>query len=108
MAVVRLLSRSIYDWSSFHQACKGAFGFPDFYGMNLNAFIDCLSYIDEGDGMSNIILDSGEILLIEVLDSADFKTRLPEVFAGFVESIDFINRRYVQDGKEEKINLVLL
>ena len=108
MAVVRIDSRSIYDWVSFHKTCRIAFGFPDFYGMNLNAFIDCLSYIDEGDGMSKIVLEPNEVLRIEVLESENFKSRLPEVFEGFVDSVDFVNRRFVEDGKEEKIDLVML
>lgn len=108
MAVVRIDSKTIYDWDSFHTTCKVAFGFPDFYGMNLNAFIDCLSYFDEGDGISNIVLDPNEILHIEVLESHDFKSRLPDVFEGFADSVDFINRRFVEDGKKEKIDLVML
>lgn len=108
MAIVRIDSHSIYDWESFHNTCKVAFGFPDFYGMNLNAFIDCLSYIDEGDGKSNIILEPNEILQIEILDSETFKTRLPEIFEGFVDSVEFVNQRFVEDGKDEKITRVML
>ena len=108
MAVVRIDSREIKDWASFHSTCKEAFGFPSFYGMNLNAFVDCLTYIDEGDGMSSISLSHGENLTIEMLASDDFRRRLPEVFDGFIDSIHAINQRFIDDGKTKRIDLAML
>ena len=107
MAVVRIFTYRITDWASFHLECKEVFGFPEFYGMNLNAWIDCLTYLDEGDGMSKFHLDEQEKLIVEVIDSTDFKSRLPEVFEGFVESTNFVNQRYVDDGKLPKVILAL-
>ncbi len=37
----------ITDWQFFHQIFSQIFGFPTFYGNNMDAFIDCLSYFDE-------------------------------------------------------------
>jgi hypothetical protein len=56
MATVRLDASLITDWNSFHTTCRETFGFPEFYGMNMNAWIDCLTYLDEGDGMSQFHL----------------------------------------------------
>jgi RNAse (barnase) inhibitor barstar len=39
MAFVKINTKQITDWASFHQVCKEAFGFPDFYGNNMNAWI---------------------------------------------------------------------
>jgi RNAse (barnase) inhibitor barstar len=47
MAIVRIDGTKITDWASFHIVCKEAFGFPSFYGENMDAFIDCLTYIDK-------------------------------------------------------------
>jgi len=102
MAVVRIDSRKINDWTSFHSVCKQAFGFPSFYGMNLNAFIDCLTYIDEDDGMSNIIVETDETLQIELLSSHDLKTRQPNIFEGFIDAIEAVNRRFVENGKNRE------
>jgi hypothetical protein len=85
--------------------CKEAFGFPDFYGANMNAFIDCLTYIDEGDGMSNIVLRDGEVLRIDLLSSDDLFTRLPEIANGLVDAVLSINARFIEDGRPEKIIL---
>ena len=108
MANVRLDTKQIYDWESFHKLCKKQFGFPDFYGMNMNAWIDCLAYLDEGDGMTYFHLAKGETLNIEVSDTEDFNSRLPEVFDALVECSAFVNRRYVEDAKSPVISLLFL
>jgi RNAse (barnase) inhibitor barstar len=104
MAVVRLNTKQITDWASFHQVCKEAFGFPEFYGANMNAWIDCLSYLMENDGMTRFVLLKDEILNIKITDSENFKSRLPEIFEALVECITFVNNRYI----EPKILLILL
>ncbi len=50
MAVVRLDCDRITDWESFHSLFAEVFGFPDFYGRNMNAWIDCMSYLDDSEG----------------------------------------------------------
>ncbi len=32
MAIVKLDTKQITDWTSFHLLCKEVFGFPSFYG----------------------------------------------------------------------------
>ena len=93
MAKVRLNSKQIKDWKSFHLLCKSKFGFPDFYGTNMNAWIDCLSCLDEEDRMSHFTLEKGELLHIEISDTEDFNSRLPEIFDALVECSAFVNRR---------------
>jgi RNAse (barnase) inhibitor barstar len=108
MATAQLKAQSISGWDSFHEVSKEAFGFPDFYGKNMNAWIDCLTYLDEGDGMTRFHLAEGEPLRIEVLDAESFRSRLPEIFAALVESTAFVNRRYLEAGKQPLLSLVLL
>ena len=105
MATVRVETNGIGDSTSFHLSCKEVFGFPDFYGMNMDAWIDCLSYLDEGEGMSKFHLEAEELLTIEVGGSEDFKIRLPELFDALVESADFVNQRYIDEGKSPKLVL---
>ncbi len=108
MATARLNTKSISDWQSFHEACREAFGFPDFYGMNMNAWIDCLTYLDEGDGMSRFHLAEGETLHIEVTDTKSFNSRLPEIFDALVECSAFVNHRYIEAGKSPVLSLIFL
>ena len=106
MATARLETESITDWQSFHAACREVFGFPDFYGMNMNAWIDCMFYLDEDAGMTRFNLAEGEMLHIEVSATESFKRKLPEIFDALVECCAFVNQRYVEDGKAPVLSLV--
>jgi len=108
MATVRINTEPITDWQSFHENCRETFGFPDFYGMNMDAWIECLSYLDEDAAMTHFNLALGEKLHIEVSDTESFNKRLPEIFDALVECSAFVNRRYVEDGKPPILSLVFL
>jgi hypothetical protein len=64
--VVRIDGTFIVDWNTFHQVCAETFGFPSFYGMNMNAWIDCMSDFRTDSKMSNFLLQSGQVLQIEL------------------------------------------
>ncbi|HZS45295.1 MAG TPA: barstar family protein [Blastocatellia bacterium] len=108
MATVRLDSSTISDWNSFHKTCREALGFPGFYGKNMNAWIDCLTYLDEGDGMSRFHLASGEKLNIEISNTESFKSRLPEIFDALVACTASVNRRYIEERKSPTLALIFL
>jgi len=108
MAKARLETDSITDWQSFHEVCRKAFGFPDFYGMNMDAWIDCMSYLDEDAGMTRFKLAEGEMLNIEVSATESFNRRLSKIFDALVECSAFVNQRYVEDGKAPVLSLVFL
>lgn len=105
MPAVIIDCKRIADWASFHAVCKEAFGFPDFYGENMNAFIDCLSYIDEGDGMSNVVLRDGEVLHIDLLSSDDLCDRSPDILDGLTRAVGSINERFIEADASERIIL---
>jgi hypothetical protein len=74
----------------------------------MNAWIDCLSYLDEDDRMSRFTLGKGELLHVGISDTEDFNFRLPETFDALVECSAFVNRRYVDDGKSPVLSLLFL
>ena len=94
MAHVIFDTNRVRDWDSFHQYSKEVFGFPDFYGRNMGAWIDCLTYIEEADGMSCFVIGKDEMLNIEVTETRDFNARLPEIFDALIECTAFVNSRY--------------
>ncbi len=108
MAFVQLDTKLITDWASFHSVCKEAFGFPNFYGSNMDAWIDCLSYLSENDEMTKFTLTNDEMLHIKVTDTEDFNSRLPEIFDAVVECSAFVNNRYIQAGEIPRISLICL
>ena len=69
MKIVRLNTEQITNWASFHLVCKEAFGFPDFYGENMNAWIDCMSCLTIDDGMTGVKISNDEILQVEVTET---------------------------------------
>jgi len=99
MPKVAIDTAAISDWDSLHAVCKDAFGFPDFYGRNGNAFIDCLSYLEEDDGMTRFVLKPGETLIVELADAYEFGKRTPEQATALLGWIGRVNARYVGDGK---------
>jgi hypothetical protein len=107
MARVSIKTEVIQDWTSFHEEFKRAMGFPDFYGMNMNAWIDCLTYLYDGDGMSRFHLAAGEMLHIEVPDAKGFKSRVPEIFEALIDCTAFVNTRYTEMGQSPALSLVL-
>ena len=44
------------DRSGVHDVFADTLGFPDVYGRNLDAWIDCLTERDEDDGMAAIVV----------------------------------------------------
>ncbi len=107
---VRFETTAICDWKSFHAAFARVMGFPDFYGANMDAWIDCMSDLrDPQYGMTSIHVGADELLELEVVDSGDFISRQPEQFSALVECTAFINRvRFLDEGRPPVISLVLV
>ena len=74
------------------------FGFPDFYGQNTNAWIDCLTYVREGDGMSRLVLGEGEHLFVTLPDDEVFAGRVPEIAEVLLSCTAFVNQRSMASG----------
>jgi hypothetical protein len=106
VAQVQLHGAAIQDWDAFHDQSVVAFGFPPFYGRNLDAWIDCLTYVREGDGMSRFTLGSNESLVVELLDSDAFKKQAPEIFDAFVECVAFVNQRHAVAGEIPALHIL--
>jgi hypothetical protein len=97
--IVRLDARRITDWESFHDVFAEAFGFPAFYGRNLDAWNDCMSSLDAPeDGMTTIHAPPGGVvtLLIEHVD--EFARRCPAQYGAIVECSAFVNLRQIEGG----------
>jgi Barstar (barnase inhibitor) len=98
--IVKIDCRQIRDWGSFHEVFSAAMGFPDFYGRNMDAWIDCLTYIDEpGDAMTSVHAPPGGILVIQLDFVGDFAARCPELYAAIIECASFVNWRRIEMGK---------
>ena len=94
MADVTLNTAEIKNWETFHDVSARDFGFPEFYGRNMNAWIDCLTYLREGDGMSRFVLAEGEYLYVHLPDFVTFRQREPVICLEMMECISIVNTRH--------------
>jgi RNAse (barnase) inhibitor barstar len=79
MILIRIDTRRINDWDSFHTEFAKAFGFPDYYGRNMNAWIDCMTYLDDPDVADTIVKAPPDGVVALQLDHAsNFHDRRPE------------------------------
>jgi RNAse (barnase) inhibitor barstar len=98
--IVAIDSSLISDWETFHSIFAATFGFPPFYGNNMNAWIDCMTYIDDADAMmSAVTVEPGKCLTLQLNGANEFARRCPEQFAALLDSVAFVNWRRIEDGK---------
>ena len=99
MNVVQIDTRRITDWNGFHDVFDEAFGFPEFYGRNLNAWIDCMTSLDAPeDGMTRVHTQPGGMITIQLESVDSFISGYPEIYAGLIESLAFVNWRRIERG----------
>ncbi len=56
----------------------------------MNAWVDCLSYLRDEDGMSKFRLDPDEVLEIELQHADSLRDRMPEI----LEDPGLLHRRH--------------
>ncbi len=86
--------------------------FSEWYGANMEAWIDCMSDFDNTKyGITEFKLNSAETLIIEVLGTESFAKRRPDVFTDLIActaSVKFVNQRSVGWGGTPVVNLAFL
>ena len=97
MKRVKIDCSKINDWDSFHNIFAEEFGFPGFYGRNMDAWIDCMSYLDEPDsGMTKITCEKGDYILLELENIEGFQKKFPDLYEAIIECSAFVNWRRVE------------
>jgi RNAse (barnase) inhibitor barstar len=97
MKTVHINASHITDWPSFHDAFAREFGFPEFYGRNMAAWMDCMTSLDEE--FSAIEVPPGELVCIALDHAQAFKLRCPDQYEAFVECAAFVNWRRLEMGE---------
>ncbi len=108
MATIRIETDHINDWASFHLKFKEAFGFFDGYGNNMNAWIDCMSYLTDDESLVALTLSGTETITFEITETEKFRKRLPEIFEALVDCTAFVNNRYIDSEEGARISLMFL
>lgn len=94
---VQIDGTRITDWPEFHDAFAQAFGFPEFYGRNLDAWVDCMTRLDED--FNGVRLAQGELLMLQITDAAAMKDNAPQILSALFEMASFVNYRRVEIGQ---------
>lgn len=97
--IVRIDTAQIVDAASLHDVFAAAFGFPDYYGRNMDAWIDCMTYLDDPEaGMTTVHAPPGGVVTVVLDDVAGFARRCPREYAALVECAAFVNWRRIERG----------
>ena len=98
--IIKLDTRPISDWTTFHDVFAKIFGFPGFYGRNMNAWIDCMTCLDDPPAqMTTVHAPAGGVVVLELDDVAAFARRCPEQYAALIECAAFVNWRRIKTGE---------
>jgi hypothetical protein len=103
---VQIDGGKITDWASFHQHFSESLGFPGFYGRNMDAWNDCMTYVDDSEaGMTSVHVAPGDVLVLCVSGAGDFKKRCPEIYDALLECSAFVNYRRIEKGEQAVLAL---
>lgn len=95
----RLVRVDCSEPTDLHGLFAETFGFPDFYGHNWDAWIDCMSHLDEPDtGLSTIHVEKGSIVVIQLDQAEALKHSQPDLLIALCESAAFVNWRRIEAG----------
>ena len=104
--VVRIDTSKIVDQDSFHDVFAEAFGFPELYGRNMDAWIDCMRSLDApDDDLTSVHAPPRGVVVLVLSDAADLARRLPKIFEDLVDCSAWVNLRKVETGKRAVIVL---
>lgn len=90
---------ALLDWPGFHAEMARAFGFPAWYGQNLDAWIDCLTYLDDpAAGMTTVHAPPGGVVTLILEDVDVLSAGAPAIFAALIDCAAFVNERRRERG----------
>lgn len=65
----------------------------------MDAWIDCMSRLDDpSDGLSEVTVQPGEVLVLAFENADDFKVRCPDLWRNLLECAAFVNWRRLEHG----------
>ena len=106
MKIVKVNTDEILDWDSFHDLFSKKFGFPKFYGGNMDAWIDCMTSLDSpDDGMTSIHAKQGETIILELENITSLANRNKEIYEAIIECSAFVNHRKIELGENAVLTL---
>ncbi len=104
--IIEIDGKKICDNNGFHNEFSEKLGFPDFYGRNMNAWIDCMSDITDPDsGMTGITIQKDEVLTLHILHTKHLKEKNPDLYNALIECTSFVNNNLCEEGGSPALSL---
>ena len=86
MKTFKIDGQKLTDWKTFHIEFKKELNFPDYYGENMDAWIDCVDDIAD------------QPILLQIINSGVLKKKAPDLLEAILEGSAFVNhRKYKND-----------
>jgi hypothetical protein len=108
MPVVAIPIERITDWESFHDVFAEVLGFPDYYGRNLDAGIDCVTYADDAEADMidpALIATPGNVLTLELGMLGNLAERCAEQYDALLDCSAFVNWRRIETANRPIVAL---
>jgi len=101
MKTVIIDCSQILNQSSFHSYFSNLFGFPDYYGENMDAWIDCMTFLDdkESEMTTKIWVNKGELIVMKLENTDELKKRAMNIYLDLIECSAFVNYRRIEVGE---------
>ena len=75
----------------------------------MNAWIDCLSDLDDPDaGMTSIHVEKGNVMVIELMDAKALRLKYRDIYDVIVECSSFVNMRRIDLGQPAVLALSMI
>ena len=76
----------------FHTAFGQAFGFPEFYGRNMDAWNDCMSSLDDpSSGLTTVHVPAGTVMTLFIQNASYLRKASREQYDDLIECSAFVN-----------------
>ena len=105
MHVVQIDCSAIRDRESFHDVFARELGFPEFYGRNMDAWIDCMGDIGSDGGMTRLHAQSTDKVVLYLSGFQSLKERCPSLWVDLLECVAFVNWQAMEAGQEPMLLL---
>ncbi len=105
LKIIELDFTSIKDLEVVHTILKHTFGFPDFYGKNVNALIDCWSSLRFPEDEMCMSIASNESLLLNIKGLTSTSN---DIMLTLLVASEEVNRRYISRQESPPIYLELI
>jgi hypothetical protein len=98
--LIRIDANRLTDAAGLHETMSAAFGFAATYGKNLDALIDCLTYLDDPRASpSRVQVFPGQVALLVIENTRGMSKQKATQVRSLADVVAFVNWRRLEKGE---------